>query len=695
MVEKLFCVYTSDAMALDGTISPASTLACALERIWDSGVPSCIGHDLHRSFGWSRPLGLYFEPGLTRLFGITYVAETQSESNWISNEVYNSINLRIQRDCYPHADELRRRIADRLTGEEKILECSGTALIRSNLAVEVFSRIFAQKDNDGLIPLASLEYLGDGVFRSGELLLYAHPYFRRSLSRLNNANDELLKSLLKAQETVDVKIALDTDMVGLASTFIPKLEHEYWWGPMFDDELISIVPGVTRHCANERDKLFHAINWTDFFWYSRDGEHTFEAEELRDIPSFGHGDDLYGCRYVHSIIDEASGIVKHFDGAVKEYTEEQMIMRLDVDLSRAERDAKYTKLWRLDGHISVPLWKEIITHHFRDNHLVGEYLGGRETNPRVASTLVLERTEGDNTDGQLVRSNVPDVVPGVPFEGTGPRMAVSFRPVHETPHLRTIIPLETWNTENSSIEIIESDIVEIIKILKRGNSSVELSPGSKFYIVEDLYTNFPLIYHKDPNTMKTTILAFQELVSIWNESADDRVININLSFENGAHAVCISLLGHIRDLPPILEVLFNACDSMTEGDYSWCTRIADFLDQSYPESVDIPHLQDLWTSNGRLCIKRKLVDYTRYNFELATDGSMKYKMEIPKSEESLGRAITSGSLRVCWAGWYTSKCSKCGGEYSYCRCSKYFDNNTHEVMTSMHPVGFFWTDRLA
>jgi hypothetical protein len=104
-----------------------------------------------------------------------------------------------------------------------------------------------------------------------------------------------------------------------------------------------------------------------------------KAEEIRDTPTFGKPEVLYGCRYVHSMVDEATGRIHHLDGAVREYTEEAMVDRLEHDIATAGRRTTYTKLWRVDGLIELSSLITLVHHHFRDNPLIAEYLEHKDS----------------------------------------------------------------------------------------------------------------------------------------------------------------------------------------------------------------------------------------------------------------------------------------------------------------------------
>ena len=66
------------------------------------------------------------------------------------------------------------------------------------------------------------------------------------------------------------------------------------------------------------------IRQTEFSWYTQDERKTFECEEITDIPNIvSGGDEYYGCRFTHSMLDGESGLPYHLDGAIRAYTDEK------------------------------------------------------------------------------------------------------------------------------------------------------------------------------------------------------------------------------------------------------------------------------------------------------------------------------------------------------------------------------------
>lgn len=77
------------------------------------------------------------------------------------------------------------------------------------------------------MPVGELTPVQPGVFRVGEYAVFAHPFFRRSLSRLNTLNTHFLGRLYNLPvDGSDVRVALDPDMLGLASTYNETVELE-------------------------------------------------------------------------------------------------------------------------------------------------------------------------------------------------------------------------------------------------------------------------------------------------------------------------------------------------------------------------------------------------------------------------------------------------------------------------------------
>ena len=86
---------------------------------------------------------------------------------------------------------------------------------------DLFPDLFDEKDADAnLINLGELNQRDEGIYERDGFLLFAHSFLRRHHASLNALNLGLLQALSKARISgLATRLALDPDMVGLASSF--------------------------------------------------------------------------------------------------------------------------------------------------------------------------------------------------------------------------------------------------------------------------------------------------------------------------------------------------------------------------------------------------------------------------------------------------------------------------------------------
>jgi len=239
------------------------------------------------------------------------------------------------------------------------------------ILLEAFPEIKAKMEADkaSLVDLEYLlkefTYLSQGVFKknNSNLCVIAHPYFRKSLSLYNNFHWIFLYELVSMHCNTDItlKIKLDTDYLGYAPSFITVHEFEYWWGPKYNNDITSIEPGLTQYKSDEFERLYYNIDRTEFVWKNDGKLFAMELEEVRDqpVPTLN---DTYGCRYMHSIFDRAKDAFDHFDGAIRAYSTDLMIERIDKKMTEIGRQSEYTKLSRIDGKLALSDWKSLSTN---------------------------------------------------------------------------------------------------------------------------------------------------------------------------------------------------------------------------------------------------------------------------------------------------------------------------------------------
>lgn len=680
-------VFNSDRINRYNMVFPLATLVAALEQRWATGTPNYLGHDRHRLIGWSRPLGIHLQGGLARLTGLCMLSETRDDQKLLALRAQQFTEMITEAHVGPHVAELQRRLGDRLTPSHGWIEAGCAAVVDPGLAVGMFPEIFARRDKDGLVPLSELQELTPGVFEKDGLLIFAHRYFRRALSRHNTLNTPFLKRFSDLPAALNPRIALDEDMIGLASTLAPTVELEYWWGPKFTDDLSSLQEGITLHQATDDERILHGLLRTEFWWYRQDDRRTFEAEELPNVPSGGLEATAFGCRFVHSMLDGQS-TPTHMDGAVRLYAEEAMISRIDCNIYEAGRRAGYHKLWRIDGELSVETWKALLSDYFRDNHLVGEYLGA----PAPLSDEVA-------TASAAVSDPLAPFVPYNLSPNDGVHVHVSFHDPLQTESGRSIRVLDSLTNLKDTLSFIDSGAVELIKLLRRNGESIIVPPNTERVLFTDMMLQIPLIAHTGPDAVVLagrTLTAVAKLCERLNARGDDRLMSFTLAIDYGDREVWFSVAGHVADLQQWFAAGIPNLPSTTADIVTWLDSVYTLLNRLFPGDHDSAVLHQLLQPSGMLVFTRRFLDPAVYSFVPDEKKSAIFiQMRLPPDSDEAAM-LQSGRLQVASAHVIRrSSCTLCGKPYWDCPCCKFLDDGVGQIIEEAPVVGAYWTNRKA
>jgi hypothetical protein len=694
-MKQYLAVVNSDRVNKYKMLFPVSSLESGLANSWDMGIPMHLGHDLHRLVAWSRGLGIHLEPGLARLTAICFMPESDAEGEQLCALANRHRAERIREAVEPHLEELQRRLGLYLSPQYRPANPDCAAFRDSGLATRAFPDLFAERDKDGLVPANHLKAIAAGVFECDGLLLFAHPYFRRSYSRLNSLNTPFLSRFyaMRGRAGLDVRMALDADLVGLAHTFNEHIELEYWWGPKFSDDLEGIpIPSIARHVATDTERRFHGISRTEFWWYGQDEARSFECEELQDLPAEAISDGVFGCRFIHSRLDPKTGTPVHLDGAVRMYEEEAMVRRLDQTLHQAGRHSQYTKLWRIDGPLAVMDWKELVTHYYRDNRLVGEYFGGVDESGHAAPALI-EHKEPDES--------LTTYVPCEMQKGDGIRLHIAYHPKEEGQRAaRSVLALDWLTRGEEQYKYVEIQAVDLVKLVRRGGRNIEFPADIARFAFEDLIFNFPLVMHAGPDGLvlaEETLSAMQILCRSWAENGDDRLVAFTIGIEYGDRDVYFSFAGHVTDFQEWWEAHIFRFPASTSQFGSWIEEVyASFL-PGWRTADNQPTLAAMMQKSGVLAFKRQFLDPREYPLRLnAHERGVSGELRIPVEKETLCALVTSGTMCVkpCFIATAT-ECSRCKDRYEDCACCAFLEDGVQQVMQQFDFVGAFWTTRPA
>ncbi|WP_138990811.1 hypothetical protein [Larkinella sp. C7] len=652
------------------------------------GIPSNISHDRHRLIGWIQLLGLYFEPHMAKSVGMFLTAENQIDSENIYKRFYNHIikeQKQIEKEYYKEFIPL---IENHVSSEKEFLYSGCAAYVDSNIVAKIFPKLdlLRNNDRDKLIPIDKLlkdfNYHGQGIFfhKYLKLSIFAHQYFRRSLSRINNFHFIFLDAFMSLSNNTDIKmkIAIDFDMIGYSPSYSENHELEYWYGPTYNDNIEQIKQGLSIYKNDEIESIMSNLERLEVEWTINENEHTLQSEEVRtlDKPALG---DKYGCRYVHSIYLSDKKIFDHFDGAVRIYDEDLFLERSYCNMTEFGRRSDYNKLFRIDGKLPIEEWKTLTTHYYQGNRLIYEYFN--------------IELDDFNRKEDIGPEDISNFVPYSMKEGDGVRLLYSYHEKNETKDVISISNYDTITTSNGEHSAIEFNIVEIKKLLQKENVDLKIPKSLCLIQSKDAYWNIPLLFHGGKygsNQAMKTLIAIKEIVNKYIEKGAHKVISFTLGWNLEEKEVRISVAGHVKDIadwmlscPP-----FPATRSQVN---IWLEHQSKYLKRF--NYKNIPDISSIIKGDGVLFFDRKNVgNDTNIRFKNTKNG-LNYEMKIPKDKPYISKLIKKGDLFIAPAFIYEDViCSKTNHDYMDSPYSALFDNNITKIVQKCSVLGAFWSD---
>lgn len=682
-------------------IMPLSTIIKAYHDSWNIAIPMNLGHDRTKPIGFTMLTGVYMEPGKAYLTNESAIMETKEEHEKL-HKLINIYDYKIF--CEEHKKELDtliKRLGDALSDKFCVAPVGQAVAIKDKDIVYRLFPEWSETIKDGLVDLRNLEpiymnneneekgFLVPGVYHKEGYLLFAHQFFRRSLSILNTTNEEFFNSFEKMRNVPDIelRLALDMDMIGLLGTEHPELEYQYIRGPHFNNDLACIPEGVTCHENEHYDNIFSNLLSTQFYWHIQDGKRTFECEELcdRENISFDDGQTmLWGCRYVHSMINPNTGLPTHLDGAIRIYNDEEILKRIDseTDISKYGKNSEYIKLWRIDNDFSVVMWKELISSFYRENSLIGEYFGG-------VDEKYDQIKKESNEHNSIVKK--PNTYAHIEInEGDGARIYFRYTNKFDTTEDRDI---GIYNKDcfiiqgGKKIKILDVDTVTLLKYLKRKGLCLRM-PITSLIDFNDMIFNFPTLCCKSLHVADIVITSIKELCEAWVANHDDRLISFGLMVNLSNEAGHISFAGHVNDFVK----LFNAIPKLSDVAFEeWVELIyqenSKFKSgENYPDKFCLIH-------GDVVCFKRLIIHPDKIIKMWMENECVHAQFNMTKEEgnELLQHKISSAAFFKI----NEYKCNKCGSDYTQCSCVKFIDKDVSDVVVKADLLGLIWTNRNA
>lgn len=691
-MKRTLAIFNTDQVNRYGYRFTTEALESCLSQAW-RGTPMFISHDYHRPIGISRPLALHLHARQVSLMGLSMLPEGDGEVEAV--KAFAQLYLARKLGDVDESDEERlgSRLSGHLSASAAFMARECVSVVDPGIARRALPELFQRDETDklSLIPIRDLTAIGPGVFEVEGYAVFAHRYFRRAHSQINNLNGIFLEKLygLKGDQDLDVKIALDADSIGLADTYRTPIELEYWRGPKFDDDLSKIQMGVARYKATERERMFYGIDITDFWWHERDGMYSLECEELRDTPTVACRDETYGCRYVHSIVDEATKLPNHLDGAIREYDGNSFLERIDVDISKAGANSRYVKLWRIDGRIELPKWKELICDFYRDNRQPGEYLMGARLPDGHGEDAP---SEGAPSGGQ-VRLTPPFVA-----EEDSVHVAVSYHSRDDFAEVGdcSVMSFQHLVVGGRRLNVIEFSAMDLIKSVgKRISGKIALPAGVSYVAFEDLDINFPLFLFNGTNARDDADQALCCLIDLCHRFVADgtrRFVTASFGLYYGEVMAMFSFAGFASSLVDVFDGWRGAFPTSFDSVGQWCEACRDRLQTVGGASRLTGDAQDMLHVMGGFSFSRSFAIAGL----ISLDGNGRPCVRLPREAGAVAQALHSGALQLMPVVLVNEcQCQKCGASYFCCECSTFTEEECSVSMTQCEPLGCFLTERPA
>ena len=336
------------------------------------GLPGLVEHDWRRPNSWAHRAWTQRDGRQLKLMVESDIPDTESEQETITRRIAAYWSRETDKRI-----ELFRGFADslKISGISLAADTDCVLLESPGLLSRLLPHYLKEIDDDGLVPVREEFIDVQGRLKSRDFLLVPSDFLRPSFGLPNPTNGELLSVISKLATQPDkrsVRLALDPNRLGIASSFKPLVQRDYWWGPRYSGDPILQSKGLTVHGPTVNDQLSGLIK-TEFWWYGK-SDPTLEIEELVDMPWLGRlGEKNRYARFVHSIFFPDGRI--HLDGAVRIYNEDQWQLRLGQKITEFGKGATRMKLWRVDGELEIEAWYNLIHMFFKGNYTIGEYFG--------------------------------------------------------------------------------------------------------------------------------------------------------------------------------------------------------------------------------------------------------------------------------------------------------------------------------
>lgn len=263
--------------------------------------------------------------------------------------------------------------------------------MQDNAVFCIYPELASLADDDGMLVLDDRFTPMDAGILYKDHVLHYHQCLRRGFS--SNPNFDFISRFFRYWRTASrcaFRIAVDYNRI-MPKEFLQRIcERDTWFGPSFqrdrlDDPAAVGVTILKRAKPSPFEMGDEELDRTEFFWSHQEGIKTFQVEEI-STPNQRYGPYNLN-RYVHAQRDIRAAMLKHFDGAVKVYLENEYAARLNSQMPNAPRGHAKVKLFRIDGDVDVDQWVELTSYFLKGNEMLMEYFDPAEFERRFGPRI--------------------------------------------------------------------------------------------------------------------------------------------------------------------------------------------------------------------------------------------------------------------------------------------------------------------
>jgi hypothetical protein len=333
--------------------------------------------------------------------------------------------------------------------------------------------------------------------------------------------------------------------------------------------------------------------------------------------------------------------------------------------------------------IPVPTWKELITHYYRDNELVGEYLGAKDENP-------VELTSSEPTEQP---SSLYAYVPSHLTPSEGVQISVSYHDHEKASPGRHILSANALLLGNTRIDYLEADTLDLIKLLRRNGEAIRVPENISWIAFEDSVVNFPLILHTGPTALALaaeTLTAVRKICQSAVERRIDELVAFHVGIAFGEFDVYFSFAGHVEALSWWLGTPESSLPSTGDSVGNWVDLALGKISTAFPNAAKHLSLWNYLQSSGLLELRRRIARPEELNVDNAAG---EVTAQIGISTDDLENANSNALHLAEIVEIKASVCTACKRSYEDCNCIKAIDQGVVQEVIACERRGLFYTNR--